>query len=146
MSISTHVPSGMQDAQLDNWLDLVLSYAPQVTCPECRAAFFALKGNGNCECPECGLELAVDLNSDHGEKHAGHFLCGRGRCAHHYPGHRANNCGGRGVVFLLPQGAGAHPAQGEDDRAAVACTFVKNTLPNFGSISLVHLASESQRL
>ena len=63
MSISTHVPCGMQDAQLDSWIDLVLSYAPQITCPECRAAFFALEGNGDYECPECGLELVVDLNS-----------------------------------------------------------------------------------
>jgi hypothetical protein len=39
MSISAHLPCGMQDAQLDNWLDLVLSYAPQVACPTTLSSY-----------------------------------------------------------------------------------------------------------
>lgn len=61
MLIPQNIPCGQQDAMLDGLIDLALSYASEIGCPECSATFFALQGNGEYECPECGLSMQVDL-------------------------------------------------------------------------------------
>ena len=61
MPIPSNIPCGQQDAQFDGLIDLALSYAPEIGCPNCGATFFALQGNGEYECPECGIVMVVDL-------------------------------------------------------------------------------------
>ncbi|MFZ6031599.1 MAG: hypothetical protein ACOYYS_28140 [Chloroflexota bacterium] len=65
MPIDTFIPQTFPAPWMTlDWItgsSLVLGYALQVSCPQCRAAFFALKGNGSYDCPDCGPALAVGL-------------------------------------------------------------------------------------